>query len=161
MWYLLYLPQSLPPSNVSSPPWVLSNSLNHPFIENSITIFVLNGSHSKRVAAEAIKSRGEGDEQCGVTGGYHHQDSSVLAHLFSAHGKFYYFSCFFIHFLYFSLLYFSSSSEFQEGMSPSLKNLRRTHTPASTACDQKINYKFNNLQLRGEIPISQVPHGEM
>ncbi len=67
---------------------------------------------------------GEGDEKFGVKGGYPLENSSVLAHLFTASGQFCYFSWFF---LFFCLFFFFL--EFLGRTSPSLKILRRDTSP--------------------------------
>ena len=63
--------------------------------------------------------RGTGTKNLRVNGGYPLKNSSVLTHLFTAYGQCCYFSWFFLPFLYFFLL-FSSSSEFK-GRCPPLK----------------------------------------
>ena len=77
--------------------------------------------HSGRRKLENFE--GNGDEKFGVKGGYPLEKSSVLAHFFTAYGKFYYFSWFFFPFLDFSLLFFFLLGILGGGSSPSLKIL--------------------------------------
>ena len=73
---------------------------------------------------------GDRDHKFGVKGGYSLKNSSVLVHLFSACGKFCYFSWFFFHFLDFSPLFsFLFGILGQGGTSPSLKILGGTLPP--------------------------------
>ncbi len=86
-------------------------------------------SHWKPVARKLKIFEGDRDETFWVKGAYHLEKSSVLAHLFTGYGQFWYFSWFFSPFLFLS--FFRPPQNFT-GTSPSLKFLWGDMSPPSS-----------------------------